>query len=184
MSDALPGTTTVTPATTEPAKADDIPAWAKALQESVTKLSVTTDKRFEGVSERMRGKLPETTTAPAANAAAVTQSDLDASIRYGELRGSLPEPQRAQLESLRQDGLGFAQLAKIAEGFKAALPANGGGTAERSAPPGTAANAAPSTALRFPESQSELLALKIKDRKAYDAVWAHPDFDPKLLRRN
>lgn len=162
----------------------DVPAWAKALQESLSKLAVQTDKRFEGIAERIRsgGKDPKQAEAQAANAAApVSQADLDASIRFGELRGSLPEAQRAQLEALRQDGLGFAQLVRVAEGFKAALPANGSQTAGQTAPPGVAANAAPSTAPRFPATQAELLALKTSNRAAYDAVWAHPDFDVKRL---
>ncbi|MBK6683999.1 MAG: hypothetical protein IPG45_05955 [Deltaproteobacteria bacterium] len=168
--------------------AGEPPAWAKALQESFTKLASNTDKRFEGIAEKLRIRAPAgdaTTAPPAANAGgAVTQGDLDAIIRFGELRAALPEAQRQQLEALRSDGLGFAQLARIAEGFRTALPAptqpaNGGGVV----PPGVAANAPPSSALRFPTSEAELLKLRDTNPAAYEAVWAHPDFDAAALKR-
>lgn len=185
------GADPVAPANGDGGAPGDVPAWAKALQESFTKLASNTDKRFEGIAEKLRIRAPAsdaTTATPAANAAgaggAVTQGDLDAIIRFGELRAALPEAQRQQLEALRSDGLGFAQLARIAEGFKAALPAptqpaNGGGVV----PPGVAANAPPSSALRFPTTQGELLKLRASNPAAYEAVWNHPDFDQSLLKR-
>lgn len=166
--------------------ANEPPAWFKEYQAQA-------DKRFEGLSARLREVQPAKKPEPApANGGAkaetpapgVTESDLDASMRLQELRAQLDDEGRAELDELRADGLSLSHAVKVGEKMasraanaRASEPANG-------SPRGHAANASPSTAPRIPGNLSELKAMKEKDRKGYDALMARPDFDPSLLPRS
>ena len=179
---------TATPSSVETGNsANETPAWFRAYVEMA-------DKRFEGLSARLPKPDPSKRTEPANGAATaetstkpsgVTQSELDASMRLGELRQSLPEEVRGDLDELRGEGLTLDQLLKVGErmarraanALSDSEPANG-------SPRGLAANAAQSTAPHYPTSIPELMQVKESNPEAFRLLMRDPAFDPSLLPRS
>ena len=159
---------------TGPAPNADPPEWFRKHVE-------WTKNRFDGLARNLP---TQQATEPAkGQPAAVSQDDLDASMRLGEVRAALSPDQREHLDQLRSEGFTIAQLARVAEGFKkGSPPASNAGHSGGSnpPPPGNAPNAPPSTTPRLPETVSELRDLKKKDPKAFEAIW--PLVDIKKLR--
>lgn len=153
--------------------AEEAPAWFRSFVEQ-------TDKRFEGLAAKLRE--PAAKNEPKAQPAA-SQDDVKAAVRFGEMRQSLPEAARNQLDALEGQGFSVSQLMAVAQAMKAvrggAAPAQAAGPV----PAGVAPAAAAATGMRFPGSVSELRALKAKNPEGYAAVMAHPDFDVSKISR-
>ena len=129
------------------------------------------DKRFEGISSKLKSapSEPTATSAPAATTPDVGEL-VRSAMAYGELRSGLTEAARSRLDTLQEQGLSYAQLTAVADALRSIrAPANGSVPAERSAPTGMAATPAPSTAAPSIRTVSELRALKKENPKAYDA---------------
>ena len=167
--------------------ANEPPAWFRAYVEMA-------DKRFEGLSARLPKPTPSKRTEPANGSATVeastkptgvTQSELDASMRLGELRQSLPEDVRGDLDELRGEGLTLDQLLKVGERMaRRAANASSDSEPANGSPRGLAANAAPSTAPHYPTSIPELMQVKSSNPEAYRLLMRDPAFDPTLLPRS
>lgn len=159
------------------------PAYLKTFMEQM-------DKRLEGLATKLRETAPakppaapQPAPANGAGAGAPASSgdpreELLAAIRFGEVKATLTDGAKAKLDEFAAKGWSFGQLADLAEALKSQrAPANGG----PNPPPGIAANAAPSTAPRFPTSWAELQALKTSNPAEFQKVWDHPTFDPQTL---
>ncbi len=179
---------TAAPSSTETGNsANEQPAWFRAYV-------AATDKRFEGLSARLPKPTPSKRTEPANDSATaetstkptgVTQSELDASMRLGELRQSLPEDVRGDLDELRGEGLTLDQLLKVGERMaRRAANAQPDSEAANASPRGLAANAAQSTAPHYPTNMSELMQVKSSNPEAYKLLMRDPAFDPSLLSRS
>lgn len=141
------------------------------------------DKRFEGLSQKLKSAPSEST---ATSAPAATTPDVGELVRsamaYGELRSGLTEAARARLDTLQEQGLSYAQLTGVADALRSIrAPANGSAPAERSAPTGLAATPAPSASAPTIRSISELRALRERNVDAYKAWMADPGNDPAKL---
>ena len=179
---------TAAPSSTETGNsANETPAWFRAYV-------AATDKRFEGLSARLPKPASSKLTEPANGSATaetstkpsgVTQSELDASMRLGELRQSLPEDVRGDLDELRGEGLTLDQLLKVGERMaRRAANASSDSEAANASPRGLAANAAQSTAPHYPTSIPELMQVKESNPEAYKLLMRDPAFDPTLLSRS
>jgi hypothetical protein len=145
--------------------------------------SAQADKRFAGLAEKISAYAPA--PAPAAESKgkpsqSLTANDVEALISLGGSMTGLSDAQRESLAAMKASGMSIAHQAQVAQSYQQSAsqadtqPANG-------VPPGIAANAAPSTALRFPTNISELRSLKESDPVAFQALADHPDFRPELL---
>lgn len=167
------------------------PSWFVEFQKESAAFREQVDKRFAGLSTKIRetgmqsakpsesepAKVedPQTETPPAPS---ITQEQVqlmvEQSTELGEIRASLPESVRAQLDAMKaEDGFGLSQLLTVARRMKDAVPANGAGTPAKGTPPGIAANAAPSTAPRFPKTQKEAIALKKESPDEFARLFDH-----------
>jgi len=159
---------------TAPSSDAQVPAWfAEHLK--------VLDKRFEGLSAKLKSAPVESAATPASAAPDVGEM-VKAAMAYGELRSGLSEGARAKLDSLQEQGLSYAQLSAVAEALRSVrAPANGAASAERSAPTGMAATPAPSASVPMIRTISELKALRAKSIEAYRAWMADPANDPSKL---
>lgn len=135
----------------------------------------------------------ESTTQPSQpGAPALTQEDLDATWRLGELSARLPENARARLKGLREKGHSILVLAELAETMieTSAAPATGNASQNSSSdgtrgavapPPGAAATSAPRTSPSHPRSLAEFRKLKQSDPKRFEALMQDPTFAPDEL---
>jgi hypothetical protein len=176
-------TSGITPPATGEAKApatDGPPQWFVDSQ-------AQNDKRFEGLAAKMSqfqpSAAPPKDASDKAPASAITQADVDASMRLGELRAGLSEAQRTVVDELRSGGLSVAQAALVAEKMAGLGASSDGIQSANDTPSGKAANAAHSTALRFPKSFSEAQVLKRSDPAAYKQMTDHPDWQDHRLSR-
>ena len=153
-----------------------VPAWFAEFAAQV-------DKRFEGIASKLKTPSSE----PASQPATQSQPDVGELVRsamaYGELRSGLTDGARAKLDALQEQGLSYAQLSAVAEALRSVrAPANGGASAERSAPTGLAATPAMNGAVAHPSTRSEFLRIKRENRSRYEALMADPAFDLNKLR--
>lgn len=142
-----------------------VPSWFSEFAAQV-------DQRFEGLAKKLKAPTTESaaTSAPAASTPDVGEL-VRSAMAYGELRSGLTDAARARLDSLQEQGLSYAQLTVVADALRSfRAPANGGASAERSAPTGLAATPAPSAAAPSIRTVSELRVLKKENPKAY-AAW-------------
>ncbi len=111
----------------------------------------------------------------------VTSDDLDAAIRWGEIRGQLPEKSRERFQAMidsgrsRQDALMMAEA--VIDELGAQAPAAGKPTH-----PGTPRGAAPTNAGGLPTTYREVRELKRKNPELYQEIVTDPAFDPSALK--
>ncbi len=114
----------------------------------------------------------------------MSREESKALIRYGELRGNLPDEVKAKLQEYEEADRPYSELVTMAEvamltANRPAGPSNG---TQRRGYGATPPHSPPTTPR--PASMSELQALMEKDPKAYDRVMADPSFDTSTLPRS
>jgi hypothetical protein len=117
----------------------------------------------------------------------ITPDDLDAAIRFGELRAQLPAKVRTRLEEMRAAGaaysamLSYAEVAidAIAEYQPAVQPSAGRDAA--AGPRGYGATPPRNAGPSLPKTQAEYIELRKTDPKRAAAISEQPDFDFRRL---
>lgn len=148
------------------------------------------DKRFEGVSTKMKEVVAPKTVQSSADSKPITREDISAALELGRVSAGLPVAAREKILALGEQGRSYSDQLEIArmvaEFSVAAGPAQI--SASQPIPHGGAASAAPRTSPAHPATVAEYKALIIaarKDssaRKRLDELHDDPAFDNTLLR--
>lgn len=124
--------------------------------------------------------------------APVTQDDLTAAMRLGEVKAGLPEKARARIDALTAEGRSYRDALAFAETLAETIsqvqgsvtpPVSGqpASVTPRVAVTGSSATPAHSPVVSLPGTLEELKAIALKDPLRFKAIMATDGFDPYKL---
>lgn len=178
-------------------EAGEIPAWATALTAKV-------DGRlgeFGRDIARLRDKIKKpkdpdngsaTQPAETAKGGSITREELAAATRLGEIKASVSEDARAEIDTMLEGGASYAEVCRAADLLvrfgAAAMKASAESGANPQTIHGSARTAARKTAPEYPRSQHEWIEIKRKAatgdvaaKGLWDRLMEDPAFDPSEL---
>ncbi len=150
-----------------------------------------TDKRFEGLSAKVREAGPSVQVSEPAKeieTPPVSRADIDAAMELGGILRGLSDDAKADVTKIGADGGSYTEQLQAARLLaKHAAPANGAGPGANP-PPGHAATPPTRTSPTHPRTQAEYIAIanqKADGDKAallrWNALKDDPSFDPEKL---
>ena len=174
----------------EPKTEEVVPAWATAL---IGRLEAQ-DKRLGDQGRqlaRLKGvpepepKAPQGDKAPVPGVqAGEVAATIQAAMRFGELRATLPEQARAKLDEMQAEGRSYGELVAMADLAASLIPESPPEPSNGSRPRGYGATPPPPSpsSVPHPKNWTEYAAIK-QDPKAFERLSQDPSFDSKTLLR-